>query len=70
VTIYGFFLQKEDNASSDGVLCGAIPDIAMATSSLNQLSLQERESALSRSGDLELDLGDGTPHSNSGTLYI
>ena len=60
--------QKEPSTCSDSILSDMMPDIAMATASLNQLSLQDAD--LSAHGDLELDLGDGNSHSGTGTLYI
>ncbi|CAH1793169.1 unnamed protein product, partial [Owenia fusiformis] len=61
------YIPNENNASSpcsDGVLSDIMPDIAMATSSIGQMSIQEPE--------MDLDLGDGrTSHnSTSCTLYL
>ncbi|XP_064602149.1 LOW QUALITY PROTEIN: BTB/POZ domain-containing protein 7-like [Liolophura sinensis] len=53
-------VENEASACSDSILNEMMPDIAMATASINQISLQEQ--------DLELDLGDGNGH--HGTLYI
>lgn len=54
-------------ACSDSLLSGVMPDIAMATASMNQMSVQDHDLA---HPDLELDLGDGSNHSGTGTLYI
>lgn len=48
-------------------LRNAVPDVAMATATLNHLSMQDSSIACS---DLELDLGDGANHSGAGTMYI
>ncbi len=45
-----------------------MPDIAMATSAMTQMNIQDLD--LGVHGDLELDLGDGNNHSGTGTLYI
>lgn len=62
--------QKEPSICSDSVLSDFMPDIAMATSSLNQMGLHDCEALPSAQFDLELDLGDGNNHSTPGTLYI
>jgi len=64
--------QKEAEACSDSHLSGLMPDIAMPTNSLHQMSLSDLHLAPPGppSGDLELDLGDGNSHSGTGTLYI
>ena len=61
-------LQKDASTCSDSVLSEMMPDIAMATASMTQMSLNDLD--LSAHGDLELDLGDGTNHSGTCTLYI
>ena len=53
-------LQTDSSACSDSVLSEMMPDIAMATASVNQITIQD--------SDLELDLGDGNSH--MGTMYI
>ena len=63
-----FKFQKEPSTCSDSILSDMMPDIAMATASMNQMSLQDLD--LGAHGDLELDLGDGNSHSGTGTLYI
>jgi len=61
-------LQKDPSPCSDSALSETMPDIAMATSAMNQLSLNDLDLP---QPDLELDLGDGSRnHSNPGTLYI
>lgn len=80
--ILGDYLQKERSSQSDSLLSDMMPDIAMATSSMAHMSMQDmdrrmprgmtREAAAAGSlADLELDLGDGAHHSSgTGTLYI
>lgn len=48
-------------------LRNAVPDVAMATATLNHLTVQDSNIARS---DLELDLGDGANHAGYGTVYI
>ncbi|KAK2158567.1 hypothetical protein LSH36_167g04027, partial [Paralvinella palmiformis] len=60
--------EKDPSPCSDSALSETMPDIAMATSAMNQLSLNDLDLP---QPDLELDLGDGSRnHSNPGTLYI
>lgn len=47
--------EPESSSCSDGHLSDIMPDVAMATSTLGQIQLQEQQ-------ELELDLGDGTVH--------
>lgn len=75
----------ESSSFSDGALCEMMPDVALATASLNQMSLHEYQGishGFPQTTELELDLGDGTSHhsgsrastfdrqSQGGTLYI
>ena len=58
-------------SGSDSILSDMMPDIAMATASINQMSLHDLHLAQQpQPPDLELDLGDGNNHSGNGTLYI
>ena len=47
--------EPESSSCSDGHLSDIMPDVAMATSTLGQIQLQEHQ-------EMELDLGDGTAH--------
>lgn len=46
--------EPESSSCSDGHLSDIMPDVAMATASLDQLQLQDQQ-------EMELDLGDGAP---------
>ena len=78
-------VQMEGSTYSDSILCEAMPDIAMATASMDQISLSDYVSPAAprlAGPEMELDLGDGTSHnsgsrgstvdrkSQCGTLYI
>lgn len=47
--------EPESSSCSDGHLSDIMPDVAMATSTLGQIQLQEQQ-------EMELDLGDGAAH--------
>ena len=60
-------LQKEPSICSDNMPREAMPDIAMATASFNQMQIHDPEVG---QPDLELDLGDGNSHPGTGTMYL
>ena len=65
------YIQKEQGACSDRLLSEMMPDIAMATATLNQMTLHDLErTSHQQECQLDLDLGDGNNHSNNSTLYI
>lgn len=57
---FRFANEPESSSCSDGHLSDIMPDVAMATSTLGQIQLQEQQ-------EMELDLGDGAVHLH-GTL--
>ena len=60
-------MQTESNNYAACAPFEAMPDIALATESIGDLSLQEAGSAPL---EFELDLGDGAAHFSTGTMYI
>lgn len=52
---FRFNHEPESSSCSDGHLSDIMPDVAMATSTLGQIQLQEQH-------EMELDLGDGATH--------
>ncbi|GJQ67741.1 hypothetical protein Trydic_g21067 [Trypoxylus dichotomus] len=52
---FRFGNEPESSSCSDGHLSDIMPDVAMATSTLGQIQLQEQQ-------EMELDLGDGAIH--------
>lgn len=52
---FRFNHEPESSSCSDGHLSDIMPDVAMATSTLGQIQLQEQH-------EMELDLGDGAAH--------
>lgn len=57
---FRFNHEPESSSCSDGHLSDIMPDVAMATSTLGQIQLQEQH-------EMELDLGDGATHLHGGT---